>query len=131
MKKLLAGLVLSTLVLVFAMTVTSQDNGSSTVTVEGQVVCSSCWFEADRRVTPYGSKDDIKCAATCAKSGKSQAIAVAGKDGYTLYLLEPGKLKRDRQDWLDYIARRVKASGTLRKDGDKSYLRVDSIELTK
>ena len=99
------------------------------VTLEGQIVCSSCWFEADRKVTPYGSEGDLKCAVTCAKSGKSQALAVMGETEETFYLLEPGKMARDRQDWLDYIGKYVKARGTVREEGTKHYLKVDSIEV--
>ena len=65
----------------------------------------------------------------CAKKGKSQAIAVAGENGFTLYLLESGNLRRDRKDWLDFIAKRVKASGAVREADGKRYLQVDSIEL--
>ena len=122
----------SVLCLTFALTAmaaTAQDTASSPVTVEGQVVCSLCWFEADRKVTPYGNEGDLKCALDCAKKGKSQAIAVAGENGFTLYLLETGKLKRDRNDWLDYIAKQVKASGTVREADGKRYLQVDSIEV--
>ena len=129
MRKPIVSLVLGAMIGVIAIASAAQEKGVATVTVVGQVVCSSCWFEADRKVTPYGSEGDLKCAVDCAKGGKSQAIAVAGKDGFTLYLLEPGKLKRDRKDWLDYIAKRVKATGTVRKDGDKRYLKVDSIEI--
>jgi hypothetical protein len=106
-----------------------QASTGSSVTFEGQVVCSSCWFEADRKVTPYGSEENLKCAVTCAKSGKFQALAVMSETEATLYLLEPGKMRRDRQDWLDYIGKYVKATGTVREDGKKLYLRVDSIEL--
>jgi hypothetical protein len=107
----------------------AQTGAGSSATFEGEVVCSSCWFEADRKVTPYGSEGDLKCAVTCAKSGKSQALAVMGETEATLYLLEPGKLKRDRQDWLDFIGKYVKATGSVRQDGTKRYLKVDSIDV--
>jgi hypothetical protein len=118
---------LSAVLGVFAMASPRQDKSGSTVTLEGQVVCSLCWFEADRKTTAYGTEGDLQCAADCAKAGKPQAIAVAEKNGHTLYILEPGTLKRDRKDWLDFIAKRVKVTGTVRKDGDKLYLKVDSI----
>ena len=124
------GLVFSLMSAVAVLAVAAERKGPSTVTLEGQVVCSSCWFEADRKVTPYGLEADLTCAAECAKDGKAQAIAVKGKEGITLYLLEPGKLKRNRKDWLDFIARRVKATGRTSQRGGKVYLKVDSIELT-
>lgn len=113
----------------FAVATKAQDNTTPSVTLEGQVVCSLCWFEADRKVTPYGNDGDLKCAVDCARKGKSQAIAVATESGFTLYLLEPGKLDRRRRDWLDYIGKPVKATGTIREDGTKRYLRVDSIQV--
>jgi Cupredoxin-like domain len=109
----------------------AQGKTDASDTLEGQVVCSLCWFEADRKVTPYGNDGDLKCAVDCAKKGKSQALAVAGENGFTLYLLEPGKLKREREreDWLDYIAKQVRATGTVRESDGKRYQRVDSIQV--
>ncbi len=112
----------------FAVAAFAQERAGSSITIEGQVVCSLCWFEADRKVNPYGNEGDLKCALDCAKKGKSQAIAVPGENGFTLYLLEPGKLKRDREDWLDFIAKQVKAKGAVRNADGKRYLQVDSIE---
>ena len=126
---LFVGSVLCLAIATFAFGAAAQDKPSPSVTLEGQVVCSLCWFEADRKVKPYGDEGDLKCAVDCAKSGKSQAIAVTSDSGFTLYLLEPGTLKRDRRDWLDYIAKRVKATGTVREADNKRYLRVDSIEV--
>lgn len=108
---------------------TARQKGNATVTLEGQVVCSICWFEADRKVKPYGNDGDLKCAVDCMKKGKSQALAVESTDGFTLYLLEPGKLKRDRKDWLDFTAKPVKATGTVREADGKLFLQVDSIEV--
>jgi hypothetical protein len=116
-------------VALFAVTTMAQDKAASSVTVEGQVVCSLCWFEADRKVTPYGTDGDLKCAVDCAKKGKSQAIAVATESGFALYLLEPGKLERHSKDWLDFIGKPVKATGTIREDGTKRYLRVERIQV--
>jgi hypothetical protein len=106
-----------------------QDKAAAPVTLEGQIVCSLCWYEADRKVTPYGTEGDRTCALDCWKKGKSQALAVATDNAFTLYLLEPGKIKRDRADWLDYIAKYVKATGTVREAEGKKFLEVDSIEV--
>lgn len=107
----------------------AQQKRDATVTLEGQVVCSICWFEADRKVKPYGNEGDLKCAVDCMKKGKSQALAVEVANGFTLYLLKPGKLKRDRKDWLDFLAKPVKATGTVREADGKLVLQVDSIEV--
>jgi len=113
----------------FAVTTMAQDKAGPSMTLEGQVVCSVCWFEADRKVTPFGNDGDLKCAVDCARKGKSQAIAVATESGFTLYLLEAGPLKRHRKDWLDYIGKPVRATGTIREKGTKRYLRVNSIQV--
>lgn len=78
MRRTTVGFMLSALLAVFVMAAPRQDKGDAIVTVEGQVVCSSCWFEADRNVTAYGTAGDLQCAADCAKAGKMQAIAVRG-----------------------------------------------------
>jgi len=97
--------------------------------LEGQVVCSLCWFEADRAVTPYGGAADLECADRCAKAGKLQALAVAEGKGVILYLLGPGRLKRSRGDWLDVIAKRVKVSGRVTVRGGQRHLSVDALEV--
>jgi hypothetical protein len=128
-QKMVAICVLCLTVALFAVATMAQEKATAAVTLKGQVVCSLCWFEEDRKVTPYGNDGDRKCAVDCAKRGKSQAIAVANESGFTFYLLEPGKLKRARKDWLDYIAKQVKATGTIREADGNKYLRVDSIEV--
>jgi hypothetical protein len=127
MKKLFVSFVSCLMIGLVPSGTIAQDKTNPSVTLEGQVVCSLCWFEADRKVTPYGNNGDLKCAVDCTKKGKSQALAVAGENGFTLYLLEPGKLKREREDWLDLIAKQIKATGTVRESKGKQYLRVDSI----
>gem|GEM_PF-1022581 len=129
MRKLFVTLVLCLMIGLAPAATTGQGRTDSAVTLEGQVVCSFCWFEADRKVTAYGNDGDLKCAVDCARKGKSQALAVAGDNGFTLYLLEPGKLKREQADWLDYIAKQVRATGTVRESDGKRYLRVDSIQV--
>ena len=126
MDKMIIRLALFSMLALSPVAAVSQER--TTVTLEGQVVCSVCWFEADRNVEAYGNEGDLKCAVDCAKKGKSQALAVAVDNGFALYLLEPGKLKRERPDWLDFIARTVKVTGTVREADGKKYLQVDSIE---
>src|SRR5438105_176937 len=48
----------SMLMLASAGVVAAQQKGDGTVTLEGQVVCSSCWVEADCTVKPYGTEGD-------------------------------------------------------------------------
>lgn len=49
------------------------------VTLRGQVVCSNCWSEADRKTTAYGTPADLKCARLCAKDAVPAALAVDEK----------------------------------------------------
>ncbi len=96
------------------------------VTLEGQIVCSVCWDEADRKTTPYGNEKDIQCAIRCAKRDIPQALAVMGESGATLYVLEPGKVKG--KEWFNLIGKLVKITGTVREAGDKKYLKVEMLE---
>lgn len=111
--------------LLFVLSGNATTKGGFEVTLTGQVVCSNCWFEEDdRKAKPYGSEDDIKCAIRCAKRNVPQALAVVGEKETTLYILEPGKTKTEL---LKLIGKQVTVTGTVREDGDKKYLRVDSL----
>jgi hypothetical protein len=74
-----------------------------------------------------GNEGDLKCADDCMKKSKSQASAVAWEIGFTIYTLEPGKLKRDRRDCLDFIAKQVKVTVPLARMARRNHLSVDSI----
>ncbi|HEX8455855.1 MAG TPA: TlpA disulfide reductase family protein [Pyrinomonadaceae bacterium] len=102
--------------------------------LEGQIVCSFCWFEADDRVrTPYGTAADLKCAIDCAAKGIDAALAVregGAGGGFALYLLEDGRFDKGANNWLAYMGKRVEVSGTTRpgKEG-KRYLKVDALRV--
>ena len=103
-----------------------------TETLRGQVVCSDCWFEQkDRKATPYGSPSELKCAVRCSKDNIPQALAVWTGDAVTLYLLEKGSIEMGDKDFLAYASRQVEISGTTRVDGDKRFLRVDTLRVTE
>jgi thiol-disulfide isomerase/thioredoxin len=137
MKKLLMSVAL--LVLVFASgagVVRAQEvaaTGNAAVKLEGQIVCSVCWFEAeDRLKTPYGTAADIKCAADCAAKGIDAALAVrdeGAKNKFALYLLEDGRFDKGAKNWLALMGRRVEVAGTLRATKEKKYLRVDELKV--
>src|SRR5262245_38109257 len=77
---------------------------TGTVTLEGQVVCSDCWFEQeDRKAKPYGTASDLKCAATCSKADIPQALAVWEGDKATLYIMEDGAFARKEKDFLPFV----------------------------
>ena len=97
------------------------------VTLRGQVVCSNCWGEADRKTTAYGTPADLKCARICAKDAVPAALAVGEKGTARLYLLEDGAFKREGQGWLHYIAKTVEITGTVRDEKGKPWLKVDAL----
>ncbi|HKP69650.1 MAG TPA: TlpA disulfide reductase family protein [Pyrinomonadaceae bacterium] len=101
------------------------------VTLKGQVVCSSCWFEApDRKKTPYGTEADIKCAGECSEMGLPQAIAVEDPKGFTLYMLEAGAFKPTKgKDYLDLVPRMVEIEGDLRTENDKQIVKVNALRV--
>ena len=98
--------------------------------LKGQIVCSECWFEADRKTVPYGGDADTKCAIRCAKGGIPGALAVTTDGETTLYILESGKysFEKDGKNWSEHTAHYVEVTGTVRKDGDKAVLKVDSLK---
>lgn len=106
--------------------------GNASVKLEGQVVCSVCWFEAeDRTKTPYGTAADIKCAADCAAKNIDAALAVREGAGnnFALYLLEDGRFDKGAKDWLAFMGKRVEVSGTMRAAKEKKYLKVDALQV--
>ena len=107
--------------------------GSAALKLEGQVVCSVCWFESDdREKTPYGTAADLKCAADCAAKGVDAALAVREGAGgkFALYLLEDGRFDKGAKDWLAYMGKRVEVAGAVRRAaGEKNYVKVDSLNV--
>jgi hypothetical protein len=131
MKKLAIGLALLFVMAGIPALAGAAEKDSKTVTLEGQLVCSSCWFEEDRKEKPYGGEADIKCAIRCAKKNIKQALAVVGETETTLYLLEPGRLKNGKSNWLNFVGKQVTITGTTRIEGDKHFLKVDSLQPVK
>lgn len=139
MKRLLLGVALSlTVVTVVAATARAQGVGSAatatTLKLEGQVVCSQCWFESDDRTkTPYGTAADLKCAVDCAAKGVDAALAVREGTGnnFKLYLLEDGRFDKGAKDWLAFMGKRVEVAGTVERRGaeQKSYLKVNALKV--
>ncbi len=113
------------LLLLAASAVHSQDAKSERVTLSGQLVCSDCWSEADRKTTPYGTPSDIACARDCAERGIPSAIAVKAGNDYKLYLIEQAQLKKNQAEWLDRIGGQVEVTGRLYSKKDKQYVSVE------
>lgn len=104
---------------------TAQD-ADKAIRLKGQVVCSLCWFEADRKTTPYGTEGDLKCAVACSKSGVPAALAVMGGREATLYRLEYGTFEKVGKGWLEYIGKYVEATGVVYEQDGKRYLQVNA-----
>ena len=124
---LIAGLAL----LVLASTTTSaQEVAKKSIKLEGQFVCSVCWFEADRKTTAYGTAADMDCARECAENNIPPAIAVKENDDYRLVLVEEGKLKKPPETWLQYIGKQVRVAGRLRSADGKQFIALDELTVT-
>jgi thiol-disulfide isomerase/thioredoxin len=101
-------------------------------TLKGQVVCSECWFEADRKTTPYGGDADVKCAIRCDKGGTPMALAVVDASGdAALYVLEDGAFARGARPWTDWVTQSVEVTGTTRVEGDKRFMKVDALTVAR
>jgi thiol-disulfide isomerase/thioredoxin len=132
MKRLLLSVALLSLAFASSAGAARAQEGNAAVKLEGQVVCSVCWFEAeDRSKTPYGTAADIKCAADCAAKNIDAALAVREGAGnnFTLYLLEDGRFDKGAKDWLAFMGKRVEVSGTMRAAQEKKYLKVDALKV--
>jgi thiol-disulfide isomerase/thioredoxin len=121
--------ILPALILIVVPSATAQDSKETKVALEGQLVCSVCWLEADRKTTPYGNAADIECAKDCTEKGIPPAIAVKEADNFKLYVIEEGRFKKPGKDWLDYIGKQVKVSGRAHDEKEKHYLRVDELSV--
>jgi thiol-disulfide isomerase/thioredoxin len=117
------------LILLIVPSAAAQVSKETKVVLEGQMVCSLCWFEADRQTTPYGNDADIKCAKECAEKGVPPAIAVKEAEDFKLYVIAEGQFKKPGKDWLDYIGKQVKVSGRAHDEKDKHYIRVDQLNV--
>ncbi|MBX3279074.1 MAG: TlpA family protein disulfide reductase [Acidobacteria bacterium] len=122
--------VLSTLLLLLAAA--SHTAAQTTpAKLDGQIVCClDCWNRADRKTVAYGTPADLAKAAECIGNGDPTLIAVAGKDGTTIfYQLEDGKYKKPGKNWLDLVGSRVEITGPVRRSKGKSLIKVDELRV--
>src|ERR1043166_6439602 len=106
----------------------AQEEKQATTTVTGQLVCSDCWTEADRKTTPFGTPADISCARDCAEKGIPSAVAVKEGDDYTLYLIEQSQLKSNRAEWLNAIGQQDEVNGRLYTKKGRKYVTVEGFK---
>ncbi len=106
---------------------------AKTQKLNGQIVCSSCWFEEeDRNKSPYGNTADIECANDCSKKGLSQSIAVKNEKGeFTLYQLEKGSLDLKAKDFLEFVPKYAEIEGVTRESKGKKFIKVNSLNVVK
>jgi peroxiredoxin len=93
----------------------------------GQIVCSQCWFEADRDATAYGSTEDLACALRCDAKGVGSSIAVRGADGFKLYPLKGSP--PEGGSWVEWAGRFVQAEGVIDSGKGKDRFRAKSLEI--
>ena len=123
---LLQVLLVVTLAAATASHVCAQDSKGAMTTLTGQLVCSDCWAEADRKTTAYGTPADVACARDCAERGIPSAIAVKENDDYKLYLIEQAQLKKNQSEWLDRIGGQIEVTGKLYSKKGKQYVTVET-----
>ena len=113
------------LFLISAISISAQGEKGS-ITLTGQLVCSDCWSEADRKTTPYGTPADISCARDCAEKGIPSAVAVKQGDDYKLYLIEQAQFKNNQSEWLDRIGGQIEVTGKPYAKKGKEYVTVEA-----
>lgn len=127
--KLSLFLVGAVVALFLSVEVSAQDKTAKPVKLTGQLVCSLCWFEADRKTTPYGNAADIQCAKECSEKGIPTGLAVKEGEDYKLYIVEPGRVKKSPAEWLDSVGKRAEVSGRIKRTGDKDYIQIDELKI--
>lgn len=116
--------------LLLALFVTATTAQTGAVRLEGQVVCcAECWAEADRTKVEYGTAEDLLKSQSCVANGDPTLIAVRVGDKFTLYQLEQGKFRLPGKNWLEFVGKRVAATGTVQKKKNASVIRVDALEV--
>jgi thiol-disulfide isomerase/thioredoxin len=100
------------------------------VKLEGQVVCcAECWAEADRAKVEFGTPEDLLKAQSCIAGGDPTLLAVREGDRFTLYQLEQGKFRLPGRSWLEFVGRRTRVTGEVRRKKEVSIVRVDALEV--
>lgn len=130
MKRLMTGVWLCVWL---AVGVGAQEQGAArvgAVRLEGQVVCcEECWARAERTKVEYGTAEDLLKAGSCVANGDPTLLAVREGEEFKLYRLEVGKVRLPGKDWLEFVGKRVRVAGALRKVKSESVLRVDALEV--
>lgn len=118
---------LTVFLLLFSLPLVTEAQTAATQ-LEGQVVCcADCWAEADRTRVEFGTAEDLLKAKSCVEAGDPTLLAVREGDKFALYQLEQGKFRLPGKNWLEFIGKRVRVTGEVRKKKDASTIRVDNL----
>lgn len=115
--------------LLFCVIATPAQEAKKQIVLTGQLACGKCWFEEDRKISPYGDEHDLECAVDCKVEGEASVLAVNWDKEATLYQLEFGQFKKTDKGWLDYTAKIVEVTGTVREAKGKRFIKVDTIKV--
>ena len=114
-------------VLIFCLIACCAVFGQNSQTVEGQIVCcAECWAEADRTKVEFGTAENLLKAKSCVEVDPT-LLAVREGDTFKLYQLALGKYRLPGKNWLDFVGKSVKATGSIQNKKDVSIFRVDSL----
>ena len=124
-------LVLTLALIVATYSTAVAQNATTSVALEGQIVCCrDCWAKADRRTVPYGKGADLAQAAQCIAKGDPTLLAVMNAEGETtFYQIEEGKFKRPGKNWLDLVGKRVAVIGVTRSRKDVQFVKIEELKV--
>lgn len=113
--------------LIFCLIACCSVFAQSSVKVEGQIVCcAECWAEADRTRVEYGTAENLLKAKSCVEVDPT-LLAVREGETFKLYQLALGKYRLPGKNWLDFVGKRVEATGSIQIKKDVHIFRVDSL----
>lgn len=89
------------------------------VTLDGEVVDSKCWFGAMR---PSDGKVHKACAALCIRGGIPPALLTRGPQGAPVLMVMTSGGRAHGADLLPFVADRIRLQGDLQRRGDLLWL---------
>jgi thiol-disulfide isomerase/thioredoxin len=121
---------LLTALLLLASCVAVASAQTGVIKLEGQVVCcAECWAEADRTKVEFGTAEDLLKAQSCVAGGDPTLLAVREGEKFTLYQLEEGRFRLPGKNWLEFVGKRIAATGTVQNRKNARVMRVDALEV--
>jgi thiol-disulfide isomerase/thioredoxin len=114
---------------IFCLAIVCPIAAQGTVKLEGQVVCcAECWAEADRTKVEFGTAENLLKAASCVKNDPT-LLAVREGDKFKFYQLTLGKFRLPGKNWLDFVGKRVAATGSIQTRKETNFFQVDTVEV--